>query len=105
MVSEQSLVRTVRRIPGWVLIGIVGIVGFAAVALVTTLPGIGLRGFAAYMQKEPFLVWKTEDKGKSLPLNRTFSLLSWNVCCTAGGYSISDGGVMPWASPDEFATE
>jgi endonuclease/exonuclease/phosphatase family metal-dependent hydrolase len=26
----------------------------------------------------------------------SLTLLSWNVCCIPGGYSISDGGVMPW---------
>jgi endonuclease/exonuclease/phosphatase family metal-dependent hydrolase len=34
--------------------------------------------------------------GKELPPDRSFTLFSWNICCVPGGYSITDGGVVPW---------
>lgn len=68
----------------------------AAAAIFTTLPGIALRGMTAYLQKEPFIYVKGDGEEKALPSDGTFSLLSWNICCTAAGYSISDGGVYPW---------
>lgn len=74
-----------------------GLVGAAAIAIVTTAPGIALRGLASFLQKEPFIYVRGRGGEKTLPSDRTFSLLSWNICCTAGGYSISDGGVMPWS--------
>jgi thiol-disulfide isomerase/thioredoxin len=49
MVSEQSLVRTVRRIPGWVLIAIIGIVAIGAGAYVVRqvwLPSASADGAA-----------------------------------------------------------
>lgn len=68
----------------------------AAAAIFTTLPGIALRGMTAYLQKEPFIYVKGDAGEKTLPSDGTFSLLSWNICCTAAGYAISDGGVFPW---------
>lgn len=70
-------------------------VAFAVLALFTTLPGVALRGAAARLQNRPFLFEKGAA-GKSLPDNSTFTLLSWNICCVAGGYPITDGGVTPW---------
>src|SRR5207302_2011714 len=33
-------------------------------------------------------------------------LLSWNICCTGAGFSISDGGVVPWKERiDEIAAK
>lgn len=68
----------------------------AAAAMVTTVPGIALRGAAAYLQKQPFLYVKGEAEDKQLSADGTFSLLSWNICCVGAGYSITDGGVTPW---------
>ena len=76
------------------LVGAMAVCAFTA--LFTTLPGIALRGMGVYLQKEPFIHWKGDHKDKILPSDRTFSLLSWNICCVGAGYSISDGGVMPW---------
>lgn len=73
-----------------------GIVGWASLALFTTLPGIALRSLAAYLQKNPFIYVHGDAQDKTLPLDGSFSLLSWNICCVCAGYSISDGGVVPW---------
>ncbi len=74
-----------------------GIIGAGLLALVTTLPGIALRWVASYLQKEPFIYVRGKGSEKTLPKGRTFSLLSWNICCVGGGFAISDGGVLPWA--------
>lgn len=74
----------------------IGLVGWACLALFTTLPGIALRAFGAYIQTNPY-IYLGNSAGKLLPDDRSFSLLSWNICCVAGGYSISDGGVVPWS--------
>jgi hypothetical protein len=75
----------------------VALVAWASLAIVTTLPGIALRTLALSIQKNPYIYWKGAAEGKFLPANRTFSLLSWNICCVGAGYSISDGGVVPWS--------
>jgi hypothetical protein len=75
----------------------VGIVAWASIAIVSTLPGAALRTFAAYIQKRPFIYCRGDTEGKMLPSSRLFTLLSWNICCIGGGYSISDGGVVPWS--------
>lgn len=70
-------------------------VSFAVLALFTTLPGVALRGAAARLQNRPFL-FEHGAAAKSLPESKIFTLLSWNICCVAGGYPITDGGVAPW---------
>lgn len=72
------------------------VVLFSILALFTTGPGAALRGIAAFWQKNPFTHVYTGAENKILPQNREFTLLSWNICCVAGGYTISDGGVVPW---------
>ncbi len=68
---------------------------FAFLALFTTLPGIALRGAVSWLKTVPYLS-EIAGEGIQLPANRSFSLFSWNVCCVAGGYTITDGGVIPW---------
>lgn len=75
----------------------VGIVGWALLAMVTSLPGIGLRTLGSYLQNEPFIYVQGSKEPKILPPDCSFSLLSWNICCVGAGYSISDGGVLPWS--------
>lgn len=66
---------------------------YAALAVFTTLPGIALRGAATWIRAQPFS--HEAGAGKHLADNQ-FTLLSWNVCCVGAGYSITDGGVVPW---------
>ncbi|MBY0528878.1 MAG: hypothetical protein K2P51_01665 [Rhabdochlamydiaceae bacterium] len=68
---------------------------YFALALFTTLPGIILRSLAVFLQTTPYMYATAEGQDKVLPRERTFSLLSWNVCMPNGGYMITDGGVMP----------
>lgn len=72
-----------------------GIVVNLSLAIGSTVPGICLRGVASCLEKEPFIYYR--GKLPDEQLQESFSLLSWNICCVAGGYSISDGGVMPWS--------
>ena len=72
-----------------------GLAGCATLGIFTAIPGIGLRFLASQIQTRPFVSVVEPAKGKDLPLDHSFSLLSWNICCTSGGYGISDGGVMP----------
>ena len=71
--------------------------GYAILAMLTTVPGIALRHLASRLQTRPYLHRQSDGPKKTLPADRTFSILSWNVCCVGGGYPISDGGVMPWS--------
>ena len=64
-------------------------------ALVTAPAGILLRAIAIAVQKEPYLYFPGTAPEKGLDGN--FSLLSWNVCFVGGGYSITNGGVVPWS--------
>ena len=70
---------------------------YGCMAVFTTAPAVGVRSLAIYLQKEPFIK-ESIGAGKSLSHDRTFSLLSWNICCVGAGYTITDGGVMPWLS-------
>jgi endonuclease/exonuclease/phosphatase family metal-dependent hydrolase len=64
-------------------------------SLFTTFPGIELRFLALALQDHPFLYFKGDAEEKKWE-GTTLSLLSWNLCCVSGGYSITDGGVLPW---------
>jgi exonuclease III len=59
--------------------------------------GIALRFVGLQAQVAPFIYLKGDKEDKNLPLEKSFSLLSWNICCIGGGYPISDGGVSPWS--------
>jgi endonuclease/exonuclease/phosphatase family metal-dependent hydrolase len=74
-----------------------GLIAWATLAVITTLPGVALRFLGARLQQNPYLYGEGESPGKVLPPGRSFSLLSWNICCVGAGYSITDGGVMPWS--------
>lgn len=71
-----------------------GIVANSFLSVGTAFPGAVLRGITSYLEKEPFIYY--QGKLPKQALKDDFSLLSWNICCVGGGYSISDGGVMPW---------
>ncbi|MGL5626445.1 MAG: endonuclease/exonuclease/phosphatase family protein [Candidatus Rhabdochlamydia sp.] len=73
----------------------IGMIISSFISIATTIPGICLRGMASHLEKEPFLYYQGALPDKQL--KKDFSLLSWNICCVAGGYCISDGGVMPWS--------
>jgi endonuclease/exonuclease/phosphatase family metal-dependent hydrolase len=72
-----------------------GIIANSSLSVGTALPGAVLRGIVSHLEKEPFIYYQGKLPDKTL--KEDFSLLSWNICCVGGGYSISDGGVMPWA--------
>jgi endonuclease/exonuclease/phosphatase family metal-dependent hydrolase len=72
-----------------------GMVTWAAIAVVTTVPATALRYVACQIQQKPFLYFQGEGEEKKF-WGKFFTLLSWNVCCVAGGYTITDGGVVPW---------
>ncbi len=77
---------------------VAGIVGWALLATVMSLSGCLLRGSVARLQKDPYTFSKQLNHvDKVLAKNKTFTMLSWNICCVAGGYAITDGGVSPWA--------
>lgn len=71
-----------------------GIIVSSFLSIGTAIPGTALRGIACYLEKDPFIYY--QGKLPDQTLGKDFSLLSWNICCVGGGYSISDGGVMPW---------
>lgn len=68
----------------------------AVLSVVATAPGALCRRAAMALQKQPFLVHQGAVEGKRLGEERTFSVLSWNICCVSGGYAVSDGGVCEW---------
>lgn len=88
---------TAFKVSNWVrkfFIGL-GIIVNLSLAIGSTVPGICLRGITSHLEKEPFIYYRGKLPDEQFEVS--FSLLSWNICCPAGGYSISDGGVMPWS--------
>jgi hypothetical protein len=70
-------------------------VGFSLISPITTPIGAALRGMVATFSSKPFIYLENAGKGKELPADQKISLLSYNICCTPGGYSITDGQVTP----------
>jgi len=89
--SSSALSNFARKIPLYIPLA-----AWSFLAIVATLPGIALRARALNIQEKPFIYLQGEAEEKTLPSNRSFSLLSWNVCCVSGGYSIRDGGLWTW---------
>ncbi len=73
------------------------IILFGSLAIFTTIPAVVLRYFGSNLQNKSFFHLKGKAQEKKLPKDNSFNILSWNVCCIGGGYSISDGGVLPWS--------
>lgn len=66
-------------------------------SLFLTLPGVALRSLAVNLDETPFLYFEQPNHlPKQLPSNGRFTLFSWNICFVGAGYSITDGGVLPW---------
>lgn len=65
-----------------------------SVSIITTPVGILMRYILIALQSKPFLYCKGVARERTF--TDSFSLLSWNFCCVPGGYSITDGGVLPW---------
>jgi exonuclease III len=78
-----------------------GMAACALLAVVCTLPAMAVRYAVCRLQKEPYLYRKGNSVEKVLQ-GLTFTLLSWNICYTQGGYEISDGGVL--SSPERIQT-
>jgi endonuclease/exonuclease/phosphatase family metal-dependent hydrolase len=66
--------------------------GFAS--LLTTQTGVFLRYATNFLMENPFIYMK--GKGLEKQLEHEMTILTWNLCCVPGGYSITDGGVLPW---------
>ena len=69
---------------------------WALLAVWTVAPGAALRALACYIQEVGFTYLESGKEKKILPEDKTITLLNWNICCVGGGFSITDGGVMPW---------
>lgn len=74
---------------------IVGMLGWGAVGLVTTMPGFLFGALPTLLQNDPFIYSKCDSIPKYLPVERFISLLSWNVCCIGASLPITDGCVTP----------
>ena len=68
---------------------------FAAIATITTVPGVLLRILASHLRNEPFTYMSGNAPEKAHP-DGSFSALSWNLCCLAGGFSINEAALVPW---------
>lgn len=90
--TESNAHRVGRKI----LLGL-QLCGNALLSTVTTLFGIAIRSAISNVEKEPFLHFKGDLPEKTLPGNRKFTHLNWNICATPGGFAITDGGLVPWA--------
>lgn len=76
---------------------ILRLIFWGCLALITTIPGVALRFLAIKLQGEPFLSYHRKDAIEETTFdNGKITLLSWNICCLGGGYSISEGGVFPF---------
>jgi hypothetical protein len=76
-----------------------GMAACALLAVSCTLPAMALRYAVCSLQKEPYVYRKGNVEEKDLK-SSTFTLLSWNICYTQGGYEITDGGVL--SSPERI---
>lgn len=74
---------------------IVGMLGWGAVGLVTTIPGFLFGALPTLLQNDPFIYSKCDPIPKYLPSEKLISLLSWNVCCIGASLPITDGCVTP----------
>lgn len=75
----------------------VSMCGWGFLGALTMLPGIALRYLAVHLMKHPFIALQGESADQTLPPDRSFSLLSWNICGINSGFSITSGGVLPIA--------
>lgn len=73
----------------------IGVIGLGLAAVFTTVPGALLRCLALHLQPHSYMA--LQGASKKLPPEGSFTLLSWNICCIGAGFSISDGGVVPWS--------
>lgn len=70
------------------------IAGNGCLALISTPVGVLYRSLVFPVIDKPFihLYGTATEKALGTP----FYIFSWNVCCVPAGYSITDGGVLPW---------
>ncbi|MCH9614088.1 MAG: hypothetical protein SP1CHLAM54_10980 [Chlamydiia bacterium] len=73
-----------------------GMIFWGILAFFTTVPGILLRMGAAFASTSTYIEVQRDQEDMVLPPDRSFSLLSWNVCVVPAGLTITDGGVVPW---------
>lgn len=71
------------------------ILGYAALSLLTALPGMGLRALANECDNNPYIYLRGEAEELQGLNNRKFTLAFKNYPGGAGGYSLTDAGVMP----------
>ncbi|XWV26797.1 hypothetical protein QJ857_gp0254 [Tupanvirus soda lake] len=70
--------------------------GYATLAVLSTPIGLMYRSILFPVCNKPYLHYQTK-KFHEIEFNEsTITLLSWNICCPPAGYSITDGGVVPW---------
>ena len=95
----DALYPTASEVERWIRKGVllIGASFHSFFAMFTTLPGIELRWITLLLQNKPYIYLTGEAEEKQLT-DPSISLLSWNLCCVSGGYSITDGGVLPWPS-------
>ncbi len=92
--GNLPLYERIQRITSKILFATAA-VGYGVLALATTPLGMLLRWISARFLPNGYLYEKGMAQEKEPP-EASFTLLSHNVCCVAGGYSITDGGVKPW---------
>lgn len=73
--SEWKVTRLARRFFFGALAGCFGVIGSLAAPA-----GIALRALGSYWQPRSFLYERGAAQGKGLSPERSFTLLSWNVC-------------------------
>lgn len=84
---------------------IVGMFGWGALGLLTTLPGFFFGAIPTLLQNEPFIYSQYAVIPKSLPSERLITLLSWNVCCIGASLPITDAGVTPTSFREDAILE
>lgn len=72
-----------------------GVVTFALLAPLTAPFGALLRGAVATLESKPYLHLERPGSSKTLPPNKTLTLVSHNQCYMPAGFAITDGGVTP----------
>lgn len=71
-----------------------GVFMAGSLACVTTLPGMLIRSVTANTETIPYIYRKGNREEKAI--GDKLKIISANICAVGAGYSITDGGVVPW---------
>ena len=91
---DQTCKSTVEKVAKCGLL-ILGIIVCSILTPFTAPFGALIRGGIAALGSKPYIYMEKEGNGKTLPENKTITIVSHNQCYMTAGYAITDGQVTP----------